>query len=387
MKKRLSILGSTGSIGKSVLDIVRRHPERFEVVALAEGHDVDLLAKQVAEFRPAVVSVKDESAMRQLKGRVASSVAIMSGMDGVKCVAAYDAAEMVVSAIVGSIGIVPTYEAILAGKTVALANKESLVAAGELIMKASAAAGVKILPIDSEHSAIFQSLEGHRKEDVERIILTASGGPFWKWDGDFSKITVEQALRHPNWLMGAKITIDSATMMNKGLEVIEARWLFDIPEERIDVVIHPESIVHSMVEYKDGAVIAEMGVPDMRGPISYALSWPERIESGVSFVEWPKVKTLTFFEPDDRKFPMLGLARTALREGGAVPTVMNAANEIAVEAFLNKRIGFTDIHRVVAGVMEEDMPPQPASIEDVLAADRWARKLAVDMIKKIDSRG
>ncbi len=380
MKKKISILGSTGSIGTSALDVVGRYPDRFDVVALAEGHDVDLLAKQIETFSPKVVSVRDDDARQKLKEKCSANVEILSGLDGVSAVATIDDAEIVLSAIVGAIGMRPTYEAICAGKTIALANKESLVAAGQLMMDAVKSSGKKLLPVDSEHSAIFQSMEGHRTEDVKKIILTASGGPFRDYAGDLAKVTVAEALKHPNWSMGQKITIDSATMMNKGLEVIEAHWLFNLPEDKIDVVVHPESIVHSMVEYKDDAVIAQLAKPDMRGPIAYALAYPERIESHVSSIEWGKLNKLTFFAPDDDRFPMLGLAREAIRSGGSTAALMNAANEIAVAAFLEEKIGFLDIYRVVKTAMEKHTSVKMNSIDDVLAVDREGRRLAQENI-------
>lgn len=382
-KKRISILGSTGSIGTSALDVISRHPERFEVVALAEGHDVELLARQIKAFSPKIVSVRDDDARRELKSKCGSNVEILAGMDGAISVATYHAADMVLSSMVGSVGMRPTYEAIRAGKTIALANKETLVAAGCLMMAEAKKADVKILPVDSEHSAIFQSIQGHRKADINKIILTASGGPFWNYDGDLSRVTVGQALKHPNWSMGRKITIDSATMMNKGLEVIEAHWLFDLPEDRIDVVIHPESIIHSMVEYKDRSIVAQMAMPDMRGPISYALAYPERIENDVTSVDWPRLNRLTFFAPDNDRFPMLDLARKAIREGGSMSAVMNAANEVAVQSFLDERIGFLDIYRVVAGVMDAHLPRQVSSIDDVLAVDEDGRRLASEQILRV----
>lgn len=379
-KKHISILGSTGSIGTSALDVIGRHPGRFEVVALAEGHDVALLARQIKQFSPKIVSVRDDDSRKKLKSMCGSSVEIMCGIEGVVSVATCEEADIVLSSIVGSIGLKPTYEAIRAGKTIALANKETLVAAGELMMSAARENDVKMLPVDSEHSAIFQSLEGHRREDVLRIIITASGGPFRNYDGDFSKITVEEALKHPNWSMGPKITIDSATMMNKGLEIIEAHWLFDIPEEKIDAVVHPESIIHSMVEYKDRSIVAQMASPDMRGPISYALAYPERIENGLKPVDWAALGKLTFFKPDDKKFPALGLARQAIKSGGSMPAVMNAANEVAVEAFLNKKIGFPDIYRIVSSVMEKHTPRRLNTVDEVLAVDGEGRALSLGLI-------
>lgn len=380
-KKKMSILGSTGSIGVSALDVVSQHKDRFEIVGLSAGSNIDLLKEQILEFSPKVVSVKDEKLLGSLKESVASSdISFCCGLEGVAAVATHEDVDLVLSAMVGSVGLMPTYKAIKKGKQIALANKEVLVAAGELVMKAAGEAGVKILPVDSEHSAIFQSIEGQRPEDINRIILTASGGPFWNFEGDLSKVRVEDALNHPNWSMGAKITIDSATMMNKGLEVIEACWLFDVPEDKIDVVIHPQSIVHSMVEYKDSSIIAQMGRPDMRGPISYALAYPERIENNVESIDWSEMKALNFSKPNDRKFPILKLVRDVIREGGSVPAVMNAANEVAVDAFLNKKIGFLDIYKIVAEVVENHSAHRIDTIEKVLDADFEGRKLAGEMV-------
>jgi 1-deoxy-D-xylulose-5-phosphate reductoisomerase len=327
MMKKLAILGSTGSIGQSTLDVVARHRERFEVVGLAEGHDVALLAKQVEAFRPKVVSVRDEASVEQLASLLrVPRPEILCGIDGACAVAAESGADMVVSAIVGAAGLTPTIAAIEAGKDIALANKETMVAAGELVSKLAAEKKIAILPVDSEHAAIHQSLAGHRREDVLALHLTASGGPFLRASrAAMERATAAEASRHPRWSMGAKITIDSATLMNKGLEVIEAHWLFGVPPDRIRVVVHPQSIVHSMVEYLDGCVVAQLGVPDMRAPIAYAISWPERVESGVERLNLARVGSLTFEEPDRERFPALGLAYRALEAGGSMPAALNAA--------------------------------------------------------------
>lgn len=380
MKKKIAVLGSTGSIGKSVLDVVARHPDKFEVVGLAEGHDIKTLFDQVKKFRPKVVSVRDLSSAKELKG-LGVDCDVLHGIDGVSSVATTDSVELVVSAIVGSIGLKPTYEAICAGKNIALANKETLVAAGELVMNAVKKNKVSLIPIDSEHSAVFQSLVGHNRGDVRRIILTASGGPFKDWPGDrLQGVTISDALKHPRWSMGAKITVDSATLMNKGLEVIEAHWLFSMPPEKIDVVVHPESVIHSMVEYVDGAVMAQMAVPDMRSPIAYALSYPDRIESGVEFLDLTSVKKLTFEKPDTNKFRCLALARSALESGGSMPAVMNAANEIAVGAFLDEKIRFLDIPRIVESTMQRHDRRSFSKLEDVFDTDRWARDVANQIV-------
>jgi 1-deoxy-D-xylulose-5-phosphate reductoisomerase len=378
MTKKLAILGSTGSIGQSTLDVVSQHPDRFEVVGLAEGHDVELLARQVAAFRPRVVSVRDEASAAALAKLLAGRrPEILVGIEGASAVASMAEAQMVVSAIVGAAGLRPTLAAIGAGKDIALANKETMVAAGEIVSRLAAEKGVAILPVDSEHAAIHQSLVGHRREDVVALHLTASGGPFLRASmAEMEAATPEQAGKHPRWSMGAKITVDSATLMNKGLEVIEARWLFGVPAEQIQVVIHPQSIVHSLVEYRDGCVVAQLGVPDMRAPIAYAISWPTRVESGVARLDLAAVGTLTFEEPDRGRFPCLDLAYQALRAGGSMPVVLNAANEVAVGAFLQGHLSFTGIARVVERTMEAHSGRSIASVEEVLDADAWARDRA-----------
>lgn len=383
--KRISILGSTGSIGTSALDVIARHPDRFTVTGLAEGHDVDLLAKQIAQFRPRLVSVRDEASAKRLKDILKDNAPeIVWGIEGASKVASMKDADTVLSAIVGAAGLVPTIEAIKAKKTIALANKETMVIAGELVTALARENGVRILPVDSEHSAVFQSLEGHRTEDVSRIVLTASGGPFLRSSAaELEKVTVEDALMHPRWSMGAKITVDSATMMNKGLEVIEARWLFDMPPSRIDVLIHPQSIVHSMVEYRDGCVIAQLGMPDMRAPIAYALSYPERVTTAVERLDLKKIGQLTFEEPDKRKFPCLELAYAALKAGRSAPVVLNAANEIAVASFLDGRIGFVSIAGVVERTIEKYDTKHCDNIEMILEIDKQARETALAVIASV----
>ncbi|MBI2092678.1 MAG: 1-deoxy-D-xylulose-5-phosphate reductoisomerase [Deltaproteobacteria bacterium] len=374
MVKKLAILGSTGSIGISTLDVVARHSDKFSVVALAEGHDPVKLFEQIKKFNPKIVSVRDQEAAEKLKNSGTLNCKVVCGIEGACEVAAEPSADLVVSAIVGAAGLKPTWAAIEARKNIALANKETLVAAGPLVMRRVKEKGVKLIPIDSEHSALFQSLIGHNHSEVRRLILTASGGPFRDYSAEQLKsVTLEQALKHPNWSMGAKITIDSATMMNKGLEVIEARWLFDMPVEKVEAVIHPQSIVHSMVEYIDGAVVAQMAMPDMRGPIAYALSYPGRVESGTEFLDLTKFEKLTFSKPDLVKFRCLKLAYDAAKEGGSMPCVLNAANEVAVAAFLNKKIKFLDIPRIVEDVMSRHDKIEFSSLEDVFAADKWAR--------------
>ncbi|HEY6007257.1 MAG TPA: 1-deoxy-D-xylulose-5-phosphate reductoisomerase [Geobacteraceae bacterium] len=381
--KKISILGSTGSIGVSTLEIVAAHPDKFEVVALTAGNNLDLLQQQIVRFSPRLVSVMTDELARQLRRKLpAPQPEIVAGVPGLIAAATAGEVEMVVAAIVGAAGLVPTAAAISAGKDVALANKETLVTAGHLIMAMVAEKGVKLYPVDSEHSAVFQSLHGHRSADVKRIILTASGGPFRTWPLEkLAGVTVADALNHPNWSMGQKITIDSATMMNKGLEVIEARWLFDLPGERIAVNIHPQSIIHSMVEYVDGCVMAQLGVPDMKAPIAYALTFPERVATGVKPLDLTALSGLTFFNPDYERFPSLRLAYRALADGESMPAVLNAANEVAVAAFLAGRIAFTAIPRLIEKTMDAHDPQKLHSIEEVLHVDRWARDKAREILE------
>ena len=375
--KRLSILGSTGSIGVSTLELVDAHRDKFSVEALTAGSNLDLLARQIEAFSPRLVAVLNDRLADELKGMLppANRPEIMAGVEGMIAAATVAEADMVVAAIVGAAGLVPTAAAIKAGKEIALANKETLVTAGHLIMQAAADAGVKLYPVDSEHSAVFQSIEGHRSEDIEKIILTASGGPFLNTPlAKLSEVTVGDALNHPNWSMGRKITIDSATMMNKGLEVIEARWLFDVPPAKIGVNIHPQSIIHSMVEYIDGCVIAQLGTPDMKGPIAYALSYPERVATGVKPLDLTALSGLTFYKPDLEKFRCLQLAYDAMEAGESMPAVMNAANEIAVEAFLGGRIPFLAIAELIERTMTAHQSHRLGSFDEVLAVDRWSRE-------------
>lgn len=378
--KGVSILGSTGSIGINTLEIIRRHPERFKVVSLAAGNNVRLLKKQIDEFAPRYVSVLTEKAARELKRSIKRGVEIGVGIEGAASAAAFPGADIVVSAISGAAGLVPTMAAIKAGRDIALANKETLVMAGAIVMREVKKRRIRLMPIDSEHSAVFQALEGHRRQDVRRIILTASGGPLLNTPLKRLKdVTPEEALNHPRWRMGRKISIDSATLVNKGLEVIEARWLFNMPAERISVAIHPQSVVHSMVEYIDGSIVAQMGAPDMRGPISYALSYPERIVSGAPALDL-KGLSLEFAEPDMKRFPCLGLACDALKDGGVMPAVLNAADEAAVDAFLKGRIVFTGIHRVIAKTLDAFVPSKGDAIEDIIEADCEARDMAKGFI-------
>lgn len=378
--KRLSILGSTGSIGRNTLEVISRHRDRFSVKALAVRNNVRMLEEQIREFNPEVVAVYDASAAESLK-KMNPPVEILEGEQGLIDAATLDGTDMVVSAIVGSPGLVPTYEAIKSGKDIALATKEALVMAGHLVMPEASRRGVRILPVDSEHSAVFQCLDGRDMEEVEKIVLTASGGPFrTKSVQALRKVTPAEALNHPNWDMGRKITIDSATLMNKGLEVIEAYWLFNVPVEKIGVILHPQSIIHSMVRFIDGSVISQMSVPDMKGPISYALSYPERFRNVLPSLDLASIRELTFEEPDPERYPSLALTYKALRSGGTMPCVLNAANEVAVEAFLNEEIVFTEIFRVVSDTMAEHGVLRGETIQEVIRASDWAKKRAAEFV-------
>jgi 1-deoxy-D-xylulose-5-phosphate reductoisomerase len=382
--KGLAILGSTGSIGTNVLRVVDAFPGRFEVVGLAAGRGVEGLAEQIVAHRPRIVSVADEDALGRL-GRLVDlrGVRALAGEEGMVEVATHAEATMVVAAAVGAVGLVPTYRALESGKDVALANKETLVMAGELMLAQAAATGARLLPIDSEHCALHQCLDGHRPDEVRRLLLTASGGPFrGRSRGTFEKITREEALAHPTWRMGPKITIDSATMMNKGLEVIEARWLFGVPGSRIEVVVHPQSIIHSMVEFVDGTVVAQISVTDMRVPIQYALSYPDRWEAALPGMDFSKAMRLELEPPDHESFPCLGLAYRALETGGTAPAALNAANEVAVAAFLDGAAPFTAIAETIQGVLEAEAPSAARSLEDVLAADRRARGRAREVLAR-----
>lgn len=375
--KKISLLGATGSIGISTLDVVRRHPEEFAVVAMACGRNIPKMIELVSQFRPRLVSVQQEGDVARLREGLKDSVEILWGEAGAKAVAAFADADYVLSAMVGAAGLAPTLEAIRAGKTIGLANKETMVVAGEFMNAEAKQAGVRILPVDSEHSAIFQCLVGEKKSQVRRLILTASGGPFLqKPKEEFSQITVEQALKHPNWDMGAKITIDSSTLMNKGLELVEARWLFDLPPEQLDVCVHPQSIIHSMVEYQDGSVMAQLGIPDMRIPIAYALSYPDRLANDLPRLDLTQIGQLTFFKPDEDKFRCLSLAKQAMTGAGTLPAVLNAANEVAVAKFLDRQISYLQIPRVVEETLAAHDSKTPLSLEEIMAADRWAREFA-----------
>ena len=381
----LSVLGSTGSIGTSVMDIVRRSGGSFTVKALAAGRNLKLLARQIREFSPVLAAVMTEELASELAPMIdGCATEIVWGKDGYKRVASIDGADLVVSSMVGAAGLVPTVAALEAGKDVALANKESLVTAGPLVTRLASENGCMLLPIDSEHSAIFQCLQGSRAGEMKRILLTASGGPFRERSADeLENITPEQAVAHPNWSMGAKISVDSATLMNKGLEVIEAMWLFNCSPDDITVLVHPQSIVHSMVEFVDGSVIAQMGIPDMRVPISYALCYPNRMELDLPSLDLFETGPLTFEKPRMDSFPCLGYAFDAARRGGTATTALNAANEVAVDAFLNGRIGFTMIPKVVGSVLDDFPVEEIGDLDDVLRADALARVQAEGAIGRL----
>ncbi|HEY2380705.1 MAG TPA: 1-deoxy-D-xylulose-5-phosphate reductoisomerase [Terriglobia bacterium] len=383
--KKLALVGSTGSIGQNTLRVVEHLPERFSVFALAANSGVARLAEQAAAFHPTVVAISDKARVddfcrhcRDLKFTIPE---VVTGDDGLREITSAADVDIVVSAAVGAAGLRPTYSAVAAGKTVALANKESMVIGGELLRTTARKTGTKIIPVDSEHSAVDQCLRSGQHGEVRRLILTASGGPFRETPAEqFPKVTPEQALKHPTWQMGRRITIDSATLMNKGLEVIEARWLFDIPPEKIDIIIHPQSVVHSMVEFVDGSVVAQLGTADMRTPIQYALTYPERLEAPVALLDWATVPRLDFAPPDHQKFPCIGLAYQAIKMGGTAPAVANAADEVAVGAFLERKIPFSEISNVIEMTLEAHTVQPADRLESILDADAWAREHARGMI-------
>ena len=383
--KRLTLIGSTGSIGQNTLRVVEHLSHRFQIFALAANSAARQLAEQAAEFHPAVVAIGDAGRVDEFQQRCrelkVSIPEIVTGESGLRKITSAADVDIVVSAAVGAAGIQPTYTAVASGKTVALANKEAMVIAGELLRKTAASTGARIIPVDSEHSALDQCLRSGQRAEVRRLILTASGGPFRDTPHDrFSSITPEEALKHPTWKMGKRITVDSATLMNKGLEVIEARWLFDIPAEKIDIMVHPQSVMHSMVEFVDGSVVGQLGTADMRQPIQYALTYPERLSSPVPPLDWNLVSRLDFMQPDRRKFPCISLAYRAIEAGGTAPAVLNAADEIAVEAFLNRKISFSDIPKLIAGTLEAHKPNKADRLETIIEADTWARKYALQWL-------
>jgi 1-deoxy-D-xylulose-5-phosphate reductoisomerase len=382
--KRLAVLGSTGSIGVNTLDIAGRFENEFAVMALSAGANIRLLKEQIERFEPKVVSVLNEALANTLRKEISpKKTEVLFGVEGLIQIASLHEIDLVVSALVGAAGLIPTISAIKAQKSIALANKESLVMAGKIIVQEARKNGVTILPVDSEHSAIFQALVGHSKDEVNRIFLTASGGPFLNLPYEKMKeVTSQEALHHPTWNMGRKVSIDSASLMNKGLEVIEARWLFDIATEKIIVQIHPQSVVHSMVEYIDGSIVAQMGITDMRIPISYALSYPKRLRLDLPPLDLNGMDGLTFFPPDVERFPCLRLAYRSMEMGETMPAVLNAANEVAVNSFLEGTIQFTDIPEVVEEVMENHQVKPLTTLDDALRADQWAREKTKDLIEE-----
>ncbi|MEW6001310.1 MAG: 1-deoxy-D-xylulose-5-phosphate reductoisomerase [Nitrospirota bacterium] len=386
--RRITILGSTGSIGRNALNIVSRYRDRFKVAVLTAGSNTELLEEQIKSFSPEVVAIADKTEAQKLKKRIKKyipSLRILAGDEGIAEAASYEGSDFVLSAIVGAAGLVPTILAIRSGKTIGLANKEALVMAGRIVTEESRKCGVKILPVDSEHSAIFQCIEGHKKPDIRRIILTASGGPFiGKGPRELDNIKPEDALKHPRWNMGRKITIDSATLMNKGLEVIEAHHLFALPPQKIDVLIHPQSIVHSIVEFSDRSCIAQLSMPDMKGPIAYALSYPDRLEDIIDRLDLYSIGSLSFKKPDTKCFPCLSFAYIALDVKGTMPSVLNAANEIAVDAFLKGLIRFTDISVIIKKTMDNHVVMPDTDLDVIFEADRWARKKAKEVIRSLN---
>lgn len=375
--KRISILGCTGSIGKNTLDVISHLPQEFEVIALAAGVNMNLLVEQIKQFRPKMVSVANAELASQLKEIFGSEIEIGYGDEGILRAATHEDVDFVVTAIVGSIGLSPTLAAIESGKQIGIANKETLVTAGHLVTKAARKQQVELLPIDSEHSAIYQCLNGENPDKIHKLIVTSSGGALRDWSREqLEEVTVEKALNHPNWSMGAKVTIDSATMMNKGLEVIEAHWLFSIPYDRIEVLIHPESIVHSMVEFQDHSIMAQLGTPDMRVPIQYALTYPNRLPSPSRSLDLASVAALHFRKMDFERFPLLKLAYDCGRLGDSYPAVMNAANEVAVQQFLTGQISFLSIEKIIYSVVEKHEGVSNPSLEEIIHMDQWARKAA-----------
>ncbi|GFI60866.1 1-deoxy-D-xylulose 5-phosphate reductoisomerase [Clostridiales bacterium] len=377
----ISVLGSTGSIGTQTLEVVREIGG-VNLCALTANNNIELLERQIREFKPEIAVVMDSRSAEELGHNIKDcETKVLQGMEGLIEAAVYEKSDLVVTSVVGNVGIVPTYEAIRAGKNIALANKETLVSAGELIMSEAKKNGVNIYPVDSEHSAIFQCIQGNRENKIRRIILTASGGPFrGKTSDELKNVKAADALRHPNWNMGKKVTIDSSSLMNKGLEVIEAKWLFDVNVEDIEVVIHPQSIVHSAVEYEDGAIIAQMGEPDMRVPIQYAITYPKRVKNSFPKIDFAKRSTLTFEKPDMETFRCLALAYDAIETGGTMPAVMNSANEVAVNAFLENKIGFLDIANIIEKTMKAYNVKYHYTIDDLIEADKWARAFSNSLI-------
>ncbi len=384
--KKITILGSTGSIGLSALDVIEKNSQRFQVEALTAGRNIKLLKKQIEKFKPKAVAVSNKETALKLHDSLTSKnkVKVLYDEEGLKEVASFPSADTVISAIAGSAGLIPTLAAIEAGKNIALANKETMVMAGEIITRRAIKKRVKIIPVDSEHSAIFQCLEGHDRKNLRRIILTASGGPFLNFTrNELRKVTLTQTLRHPNWKMGKKVTIDSASMMNKGLEVIEAKWFFNMDINSIDVIVHPQSIVHSMIEFIDGALGAQMGIPDMKVPIAYALTYPERIINDLPALNLAETGSLEFRKPDMKKFPCLKLAYEAALCGGTAPVVLNAADEIAVSAFIENKIRFSDLPEIIEKILNCHNPVNNPSLDDILQTDLWAKRETGKIIERI----
>lgn len=379
--KKISLLGSTGSIGANVLDVIERNPEKFQIFGMSAGNNVDLFAKQIRKFKPRVVALFDTKKIPTLKEQIADlDIEILSGEEGSIAVATLPEADVVVSGVMGSAGLLPAIHALKSGKNLALANKETLVIAGELVLREAKKTNSQIIPIDSEHSAIFQVLNGEKKEQIKKIILTASGGPFRTFSFDqMETVTVKDALKHPNWDMGAKITIDSSTMMNKGLEYIEAKWLFGV-NTPVEIIVHAQSIIHSMIEFVDTSIIAQLGIPDMRVPIAYALTYPDRFECDLPSLDLTTMGNLTFEAPDLERFPCLRLAIDAMEIGKTMPAVLNAANEIAVQAFLEELIPYKDIAELIRMVMQNHNPSPLKELQDVLIADRWAREETTKLV-------
>lgn len=384
MRKHIAILGSTGSIGTQALDVIAAYPDHFSATVLAAHHNDVLLEEQIERFKPEFAVLVDVEAAGKLQRRYRGATRILAGEEGLLEAAVYHGVDTVLTSLVGFAGLKPTLAAIEAGKTIALANKETLVAAGELVTSLAKTKNVAILPVDSEHSAIFQCLQGQPKENVHKLLITASGGPFrGKTTEELRHVTLEQCLKHPNWSMGRKITVDSATLANKGLEVIEAKWLYDMNYDQIEVVVHPQSIIHSMVEMVDGAVMAQLGAPDMRGPIQYALTYPDRLTSRVPALNFWKMGMLTFEAPDTDTFPALRLAYEAGRKGGTLPCVFNAANEVAVNTFFQNKVRFLDIPTIIENVMREHNNVEHPDLAGIFSADQWARDTATRVIEKL----
>jgi 1-deoxy-D-xylulose-5-phosphate reductoisomerase len=379
--KRILILGSTGSIGINTLNVIRNFPEKFRITALTVNTRIDLLEPQIKEFNPEFVVVKNKELAEELRKRTGKSTKVLSGIEGLTKVASESDYDILIGAMVGFAGLVPTIEAIKRGKRIALANKETLVVAGELVNELVKQYKSEIIPVDSEHSAIFQCMSGENPSEVEKLILTASGGPFREMrKEDFEEVTVEDALNHPNWKMGNKITIDSATMMNKGLEVIEAHWLFNLPKEKIDVVVHPQSIIHSMVQFVDGSIKAQMGLPDMKLPIQYALTYPERLPNSFPRTSLSEISTLTFSKPDPQKFVCLRLAYETLETGGTAPCILNAANEIAVDKFLKKEIKFSDIPALICNALDHFDNHKNPELQTIIEQDKQTREYVKNLV-------